>query len=294
MGIISEFVEVRPTPQTVRHYESLGYTIPKKKSTELTKKTNHKEYVYDFGKKILVRPEHLTKCSTIEVIVLCDMCKENTMSVPYENYNSVVERTGNYVCKECAYKKRRQNVREKYNVDSVSQLEEVKKKARETMMKKYNVEHALQNDTIKNRAMETMRSRYGVEHALQKEEFVKKMNETKAEKYGENFGKIILNKASNTYFNKTGYEYPMQNPDVQNKYKTTMMDRYNVEWASQSKEITAKMCKNNFNKYGYEYTLQLPEIRQKMNETLCKNGIVKTSRQQIYIYNLYNYNQDAF
>lgn len=178
MPIISEYVEVRPTPQTVRHYEGLGYTIPIKEATELTKKVEHKEYVHDFSKTILVKPEHLTSGSMVNVVVLCDMCKENTMLVSYANYNSVMKRTGSYVCRDCAYKKVKQTVKVRYNVDGVSQLEDVKEKRKETMLERYNVEHALQNDVLKNRAMETTKRRYGVEHALQSPEVMRKVNET--------------------------------------------------------------------------------------------------------------------
>lgn len=165
--ILSEYVEVKPTPQTVKHYVDLGYEIPMKRATELTKKVTHKEYVYDFSKTIWVKPTHLTRCCETEIVVLCDMCKENTMLVPYVNYNSVMERTGSYVCRDCAYKKVKQTVNDKYNVDNVFQLNDVKEKVRETMIERYNVPYALQSEEGQRRREETCIERFGVSHAMQ-------------------------------------------------------------------------------------------------------------------------------
>ena len=178
MGIITKEVEVRVRPNTLEHYKSLGYKIPMKKASDSYGKLHNKEYVYDFNTPIKVRIDDLPKYSKVKVFVLCDMCKENTVPVVYENYISVVEKTGTYVCQDCAYKKVKQTVKKRYNVDSVSQLESVKNKVKETLLKKYNVEHALQSDIFKNRAIETTKKRYGVKHALQSPEIRQKVNET--------------------------------------------------------------------------------------------------------------------
>ena len=159
MGIITKEVEVKPNGKMIQYYKDKGYDAKRLKP-------------------LMVKVKDLPQYSTAEVIVLCDMCKKHTMPVVYENYNSVIERTGNYVCKDCAYKKVKKTVQDRYNVDYVSQAEKFKKKAKETMMKKYNVEHALQNDVFKKRARKTTKERYGVEHVLQSPEVRQRVNKT--------------------------------------------------------------------------------------------------------------------
>lgn len=176
--LLDEYVEVRVNSCTVEYYKSLGYEIPMKKATKNTFKVTGKEYVYDCSKTIRVKIGDLPKCSTIRVSVLCDMCNEEVMSVVYENYISVIEKSGTYVCKKCAYKKVKQTVRDRYGVDSVLQFDDFQKKIKKTMIAKYNAEYALQNDVLKNRARETTKKRYGVEHALQSPEIRQKVNET--------------------------------------------------------------------------------------------------------------------
>ena len=67
MGLISEWVEVGLNAQTAKHYESLGYNIPK------TLNAKGKPYV-KVGTKILVRIKHLTTGSNCLVEVECDEC----------------------------------------------------------------------------------------------------------------------------------------------------------------------------------------------------------------------------
>lgn len=48
-----------------------------------------------------------------------------------------------------------------------------------------------------------------------------------------------------------------------------------------------KTHQTTFNRLGYYYASQSPEIKEKINKTLCKYSNQKTSRQQLYLYNLY-------
>lgn len=203
MGILTKEVEVIPSGKNIKYYKDLGYDVK-------------------WHKPLLVKIDDLSKGSKAKIEVLCDMCKQNKMLVTYDNYNSVVTRTGSYVCRDCFPKKGEQTVREKYNVSHVSQLESVKDRKKETCLKHYNTDYPMQSDIVKDVFKETMLNRYGAENALQ---------------------------------------------------------------VPQLKDKAMQSCVRI---YGVNNPAQLPEIREKMVKTLYKNSSQKCSKQQLYIYNLFN------
>lgn len=95
MGLISEWVEVGVVGQTAKHYESLGYDVPKTLNAE------GKPYV-KVGTKILVRVEHLTIGSGCCVEVQCDECHK----VYTRKYNEYLTQNhnGKMYCKKCFHK----------------------------------------------------------------------------------------------------------------------------------------------------------------------------------------------
>ena len=71
------------------------------------------------------------------------------------------------------------------------------------------------------------------------------------------------------------------------KARKTSLERYGVEFPSQSNEIKEKVKQTNLERYGYENVMQSPEFLEKW---FIKNGsnFVRTSTQQRYLCNLYN------
>lgn len=55
----------------------------------------------------------------------------------------------------------KKQIQEKYGVENVSQLEEIKKKKIESSLKKYGVENPFQNEEIRQKQLKTMSERYG-------------------------------------------------------------------------------------------------------------------------------------
>lgn len=95
--------------------------------------------------------------------------------------------------KYCSYKclpnnwnqsKINETVKNKYNVDNVFQLEDVKEKSKETMNIVYGVEHATQSKIIKDKSKQTSLNRYGVEHPQSLQEFKEKKKDTLLKNYG--------------------------------------------------------------------------------------------------------------
>ena len=58
--------------------------------------------------------------------------------------------------------------------------------------------------------------------------------------------------------------------------KKTMLEKYGVEYASQSQEIKEKIIETNFKKYGVKYASQLPEIKEKQKITCLEKYGVET------------------
>ena len=69
--------------------------------------------------------------------------------------------------------------------------------------------------------------------------------------------------------------------------RETYVKNLGVDSPAKLKEVREKMINTSLKRYGVKNPMQSPEIRAKVNETLCKNGTQKTSRQQLYLHNLY-------
>lgn len=69
--------------------------------------------------------------------------------------------------------------------------------------------------------------------------------------------------------------------------KESCIRLYGVDNASKIEEVKERTRFTNIERYGVPYTQQSPDVRAKANETLCKNGSQKTSKQQLYLHNLY-------
>ena len=65
------------------------------------------------------------------------------------------------------------------------------------------------------------------------------------------------------------------------------MERYGYEYVLQVPEVKEKSRQTCIERYGADYPNKSPEQRAKVAQTAYKNGTVTTSKQQLYIYNLY-------
>jgi very-short-patch-repair endonuclease len=99
--------------------------------------------------------------------------------------------------------------------------------------------------------------------------------------------KQILNKVRHTNLLKYGCENPNQVLEFKNKAKITSIERYGVDNAAKNEDVKRKTYMTNLQKYGVMYTIQSPEVRAKANETLCNNGVQKTSKQQLYLHSVF-------
>jgi hypothetical protein len=185
------------------------------------------------------------------------------------------------LCNECFYKKRteitKKTNQERYGVEFVSQVKEVRQKAEETMLEKYGVKYTTQSkelyDKMKNNNME----KYGCEYVMQNDNFKQKVKDTNKEKYGVECSlqrEEIKEKSKNTIKEKYGVEFVSQVPEIRQKAKNTNIERYGFEYATQSDIVQEKTIKTNLKKYGFERASQCKEVQNKIKETcLEKYGV---------------------
>lgn len=140
--------------------------------------------------------EELARNSHKIILVKCDNCGREKQ-IKFQTYNILTkDRTTEYYCnnKECTNKKRKMSIQEKYGVDNVFQLNEIKEKIKETNLNLYGVENPQQNKEIKEKTEKTNLKKYGTKNPFQSEELKEKMKKTNIKKYG--------------------FEYPSQNKDI--------------------------------------------------------------------------------
>lgn len=74
-------------------------------------------------------------------------------------------------------------------------------------------------------------------------------------------------KMKSSYFEKTGYEYPNQNPEVKNKKIKTNLKNRNCEYPIQCPDIKKKIETTNLLNTGYRNPMQVKETREKAEIT---------------------------
>lgn len=198
MGMLTKEVEVRPRGTMIRYYKDRGYDAR-------------------YNQLLMVKVEDLPKYSKESIKVLCDMCQENIMLVPYLDYVKVVENTGSYVCKGCSREKIRKTNLKRYGVEVPSKSKQVVDKMRKTNLERYGVDSYSKTKEYIEKTEKTMEQRYGVKHALQSRDFQDAYKNTCIEKYGEDYCELFVQRAFDLYYKSTGYTNPFQSEEVRKK-----------------------------------------------------------------------------
>lgn len=175
--------------------------------------------------------------------------------------------------KDLFYSQVRQIVKNKYGVDNVSQLKEVREKVKRTVTKKYGVDNVSQREEVKNKKKQKAIEKYGVDCVLQNETIKEKIKNTNIQKYGvDNIGKskVVRNKARNTNLEKYGVEYPGQSIIVKNKIKDTNIQKYGVPCVFQNEKIKKRIAETNKKRYGSNDNLNNPIFKERIKNTCLK------------------------
>ena len=214
--ILDKNITIEINPNNIKHYKKVGYEDIKIKD----------KITIDINKLPINSRKNITvkccNCDTIKEVKYCDYIK------------STLNKTTNYYCKKCKNVKIKETVLNKYGVENVFQLKEVKDKIKETSLKKYKKDHYSKTDDFINKIKTTNLEKYNVEFVQQNKEVRQKTEETNIIKYG--FKTSLLNndvkiKVNNTMLDKYGVLYPLQNEEIKNKNKKTrkenILNKYN-------------------------------------------------------------------
>lgn len=251
-----------------------------------------KGYIYTDNKDAFeVKVEDLNTGSHIKVEVLCDYCKENVSNKEYRTYYKQ-NKDGNKnsdCCIKCRSIKMKQTNIERYGNASFLHSDTGKQKTKDTILEKYGVEYYSQTQEYKDKYKQTSLNNYGVEHPFQSKEVRDKVTETFIKNYGVGnplANKDIQEKVRQTNIEVYGVPSPLQNPEILNKVKATNMEIYGVEYSCQNEEVKQRIRATNQERYGVDYTLQAECVKEKIAQTYYRNSSIKTSSQQVAIYEL--------
>ncbi len=211
----------------------------------------------------------INNINSIDDIPKCKICNDNIVKFKYDGSGQGFSEACSPKCgsklgsirgttKEAinkASKTRKDTFLNKYGVEHVSQIEEVKQKKKETTLKNYDSFKEAYHDTAKK----TILKKYGVENISQLDD--------------------IKDKKKQTCIDNFNVEFPMQSKEVRNKSLNTLKDKYDVTNISQVEEIKIK----KIIKY---YTNNSDCIFQKLNNSIYSTPIFdKNELIQSRIYN---------
>lgn len=166
-------------------------------------------------------------------------------------------------------------IMDKYGVDNVSRLDEIKARKRETSMAHYGVENPFQSKVVQEKVKATNRRIYGVDTVLVKPEIQERARAATRAKYGVDYpwqSPIVRKKMQDAFNEKWGGKTPWTSPKFMDKFHSDSMDRYGTFWPSQSEEVKGKILRTLHEKYGEDVdnVFQLDEVKQKSRETLLE------------------------
>lgn len=96
----------------------------------------------------------------------------------------------------------------------------------------------------------------------------------------------IKNQIKKVNLQKYGTENPFQSEEIKEKIKSTCLEKYGVEYFSQTEVYKEKTKQTCIERYGTEFPNQSLIIKEKAVKTLVQNENIKTSTQQLKIYEI--------
>ena len=170
--------------------------------------------------------------------------------------------------------KKQQTYLDHYNTTHNMKSHTGLKEYQDAIFNKYGVYSVFQVDEIKEKTKNTLKTHLSVDYVFQSKECLEK---SKITRYLKNNGKYnsdeSLIKAQITYFNKTGYKFTLQNPEVQKKIHENM-DQINT------KRYLTKKKNGTFNTSKPE-----EETYKLLCEKFGKNNVFRQYKSEKYPFN---------
>ena len=116
--------------------------------------------------------------------------------------------------KKAYHERSKETIKQKYGVENISQLEEVKQKKRETCRKHFGVDYSQQSPEVRAKTVASVRKKYGVDNVSQSPQVKLKKAKTFEEHYG--IDNIFSNREyiQQAWKEKLGVDNPTKRPDI--------------------------------------------------------------------------------
>jgi len=163
---------------------------------------------------------------------------------------------------ETSKEKRKKTVQDKYGVDNIAKLDEIKKKQEQTNIEKYGFKSSFQNSDVREKWKTNVKSKYNVEHIFQLKSVKDQSKLTSLERFGtEHFVQSTNYKDK---LNKIGFSEKIKNTYLSKhieKYNNIDLEFYNIR--DRVLDVASKKCGHTFSIHydslkrrienGYEY-----------------------------------------
>ena len=132
--IITREISIKITESNLQYYEDLGYDV-------------------SISEILLIPVELMSRGSHYKIKCKCDTCSIEK-DVIFKNYVKYDNKWGEYLCRKCSEKKRKETLQKNYGVDYPIQNKKVMTKMKITLMKKYGVDNISKRETKQNESIE--------------------------------------------------------------------------------------------------------------------------------------------
>ena len=124
--ILTREIEIKINESNYQYYDDLGYDVA-------------------IGENIKIPVELMSKGSHYKIVCKCDGCGIEK-EVIFKNYIKYDNNWGEYYCRKCSERKRKETLRKNFGVDYPIQNKKVLSKMKNTLLEKYGVDNISKRD----------------------------------------------------------------------------------------------------------------------------------------------------
>ena len=124
--ILTRDIDIKISESNYQYYDDLGYDVA-------------------IGENIKIPVELMSKGSHYKIFCKCDGCGIEK-EVIFKNYIKYDNNWGEYFCRKCSEKKRKETLRKNFGVDYPIQNKKVLNKMKNTLIEKYGVDNISKRD----------------------------------------------------------------------------------------------------------------------------------------------------
>jgi hypothetical protein len=126
--ILTREIIVKINESNYQYYQDLGYEV-------------------SIGESITIPIELMSKGSHYKILCKCDMCGAEKQVI-FKNYVKYDNKWGEYFCRKCSERKRKETLRRNFGVDYPIQNKKVRDKMKNTLIGKYGVDNISKRNKV--------------------------------------------------------------------------------------------------------------------------------------------------